>query len=67
MSRKCAVFSLEGSFRCGEDGVGVFGPGEGVAAVVVAVDEAADGGDEVFDAGEAGPRQRRQPLRAAFP
>ena len=36
-----------------EDVVGGFGPGEGLAAVVVAVDEAADGGGEVFDAGEA--------------
>ena len=32
---------------CGRD------PGEGVAAVVVAVDEDADGVDEVCDAGEA--------------
>ena len=36
-----------------EDVVGGFDPAEGVAAVVPAVDEAADHGDEVFDAGEA--------------
>ena len=38
-----------------EDVVGGFDPGEGVAAVVPAVDEAADGCGEVFDAGEAAP------------
>jgi len=32
--------------------VGGFGPYEGVAAFVPAVDERADCGDEVFDAGE---------------
>jgi len=32
--------------------VGGLGPGEGAAAVVPAVDEAFDGGDEVLDRGE---------------
>lgn len=33
--------------------VGLFDPGKGLASVVVAVDEAADGVDEVSDAGDA--------------
>src|SRR3954447_12234396 len=36
----------------GADLVGCLGPGEWVASVVTAVDEGADGGDEVFDAVE---------------
>src|SRR3954471_23135069 len=36
-----------------EDVVGGLGPGEGLAAVVPAVDESADGGGEVFDAAVA--------------
>ena len=36
----------------GEDLVGGFGPDEGFAAFVPAVDECLDGGDEVLDAGE---------------
>jgi len=36
----------------GQDLVGGLGPGERVAAVVPAVDEAADSGHEFFDAGE---------------
>jgi hypothetical protein len=37
----------------GHDLVGGFGPGEGVAAPVPGLDEGADGGYEVFDAGVA--------------
>src|SRR6266516_829304 len=33
--------------------IGGLGPGEGMAAVVPAVDEVLDGGDEVLDRGEA--------------
>lgn len=36
-----------------EDVVGGFGPGEGLAAFVPAVDEAADGGDKALHVGEA--------------
>ena len=36
----------------GEDGVGVFGPGEGLAAVVPGVDVGLDRGDQVGDGGE---------------
>jgi hypothetical protein len=42
-------------YRVGEDFVGGLGPDEWVAAFVPAVDEAAEGGGEVFDAGEALP------------
>jgi hypothetical protein len=34
--------------------VGGLGPGEGVAAVIPAVDEVLNGGDEVLDRGEEG-------------
>lgn len=36
-----------------EDLIGGLGPGEGITAVVPAVDEGVDGGDTVLDAGEA--------------
>jgi hypothetical protein len=44
-----------GRFWVVEDVVGGFGPREGVVAVVQAVNEAADGGGEVFEAGETAP------------
>ena len=44
--------------------VGGLGPGEGVAAVVPAVDEGLDGGDEVLDRGEAA---RRMACRVMMP
>jgi hypothetical protein len=48
----------------GEDGVGVLGPGEGLAAVVSGVDVDADGGFEVGDRGEV-PRRRPWGVRIA--
>jgi len=36
-----------------EEVVGGLGPDEGLAAFIPAVDERADGGDQVFDAAEA--------------
>src|SRR5690242_15909931 len=41
------------TLRFGQDGVGVFGPEERFAALVPAVDERADGLDEVADGVEA--------------
>jgi hypothetical protein len=52
VSRKGDVFSLGRSFTLVRM-VSAFWSSEGVAAVVPVVDEGADGGDEVFDAGEA--------------
>ena len=46
VSRFGSVFTPGGA---GDDLVGGLGPDEGVAAVVPAVDEVADRGDEVFD------------------
>jgi len=49
-SQKPLAYSFaKNRFGFGEDFVGGSGPGEGVAAVVPAVDEAADCGDEVLD------------------
>ena len=42
----------------GDDGAGIFGSGEGCAAVVPGVDEVLNGGDEVGDGGEAAAAQR---------
>lgn len=39
-------------FTFGNDGVDVFGPDEGLAAVVVTIVETADDGDVVFDDAE---------------
>jgi hypothetical protein len=49
VSRVGSSFTL----RFGEDGVGVLGPDEWFAALVPAIDEAADGVDEFVDGVEA--------------